>query len=95
MRDSTFSSRAYGTRESKEIAIEGRLQFDLLTVRCKTTILLIKASCAAYGESDGILSRDSHAGNTAGTQIVIVLPQLCFVELSWRAKRRRPPLADL
>ncbi|GAQ79793.1 DNA polymerase delta catalytic subunit [Klebsormidium nitens] len=30
MRDTTFSSKAYGTRESKEITIEGRLQFDVL-----------------------------------------------------------------
>ncbi|CAN6476021.1 unnamed protein product [Victoria cruziana] len=30
MKDTTFSSRQYGTRESKEVAIEGRLQFDLL-----------------------------------------------------------------
>ncbi|KAL8166299.1 hypothetical protein V2J09_007798 [Rumex salicifolius] len=30
MKDATFSSRQYGTRESKEIAIEGRVQFDLL-----------------------------------------------------------------
>ncbi|CAM8917107.1 unnamed protein product [Rhodiola kirilowii] len=29
VRDSTFSSRQYGTRESKEVIIEGRLQFDL------------------------------------------------------------------
>nr|WDA42964.1 DNA polymerase delta catalytic subunit [Fagopyrum tataricum] len=32
MKDSTFSSRQYGTRESKEIAIEGRVQFDLLQI---------------------------------------------------------------
>ncbi|KAK9314188.1 DNA polymerase family B-domain-containing protein [Lipomyces starkeyi] len=30
MKDSTFSSKAYGTRESKVINIDGRLQFDLL-----------------------------------------------------------------
>eukprot|EP00898_Chlorokybus_atmophyticus_P007411 jgi/Chlat1/7671/Chrsp64S09160 len=30
MKDTTFSSRAYGTRESKEITIEGRVQFDVL-----------------------------------------------------------------
>ncbi|XP_031473442.1 DNA polymerase delta catalytic subunit isoform X2 [Nymphaea colorata] len=30
MKDTTFSSRQYGTRESKEVAIEGRVQFDLL-----------------------------------------------------------------
>ena len=30
MRNTTFSSKAYGTRESKEITIEGRVQFDLL-----------------------------------------------------------------
>ncbi|KAK9459194.1 DNA polymerase family B-domain-containing protein [Lipomyces oligophaga] len=30
MKDSTFSSKAYGTRESKVINIEGRLQFDML-----------------------------------------------------------------
>ncbi|KAJ1685857.1 hypothetical protein LUZ63_017247 [Rhynchospora breviuscula] len=30
VRDSTFSSRQYGVRESKEITIEGRVQFDLL-----------------------------------------------------------------
>ncbi|KNA03069.1 hypothetical protein SOVF_212670 [Spinacia oleracea] len=30
VKDATFSSRQYGTRESKEVAIEGRLQFDLL-----------------------------------------------------------------
>eukprot|EP00899_Mesostigma_viride_P005512 jgi/Mesvir1/14962/Mv14630-RA.2 len=30
VRDTTFSSKAYGTRESKEITIEGRVQFDLL-----------------------------------------------------------------
>jgi DNA polymerase delta subunit 1 len=32
MRDTVFSSRAYGTRESKEITIDGRVQFDLFTV---------------------------------------------------------------
>ena len=32
MRDTVFSSRAYGTRESKEITIDGRVQFDLYTV---------------------------------------------------------------
>ncbi|KAI3451580.1 hypothetical protein Pfo_008245 [Paulownia fortunei] len=30
IKDSTFSSRQYGTRESKEVTIEGRVQFDLL-----------------------------------------------------------------
>ena len=30
MRDTVFSSKAYGTRENKEITIEGRVQFDLL-----------------------------------------------------------------
>ncbi|KAL4183669.1 hypothetical protein AMTRI_Chr11g156270 [Amborella trichopoda] len=32
IKDTTFSSRQYGTRESKEVAIEGRVQFDLLQV---------------------------------------------------------------
>ncbi|XP_057550361.1 DNA polymerase delta catalytic subunit isoform X1 [Amaranthus tricolor] len=32
VKDTTFSSRQYGTRESKEVAIEGRVQFDLLQV---------------------------------------------------------------
>lgn len=32
MKDSRFSSKAYGTRESKDINIEGRVQFDLLPV---------------------------------------------------------------
>ena len=30
MRDTKFSSKAYGTHEYKEITIEGRVQFDLL-----------------------------------------------------------------
>jgi DNA polymerase delta subunit 1 len=30
MRDSTFSSKAYGTHDYKDIAIEGRVQFDLM-----------------------------------------------------------------
>ena len=30
MRDAQFSSKAYGTREYKEISIDGRIQFDLL-----------------------------------------------------------------
>ena len=30
MRNTTFSSKAYGTRETKEITLEGRVQFDLL-----------------------------------------------------------------
>lgn len=30
MRDSQFSSKAYGTHEFKEITIEGRVQFDLM-----------------------------------------------------------------
>ena len=30
MSDATFSSRAYGTRESKEVKIDGRVNFDLL-----------------------------------------------------------------
>ncbi|KAL4323409.1 hypothetical protein GQ457_11G012850 [Hibiscus cannabinus] len=30
VKDTTFSSRQYGTRESKEVAVEGRVQFDLL-----------------------------------------------------------------
>ncbi|KAL5555418.1 hypothetical protein UlMin_037654 [Ulmus minor] len=30
VKDTTFSSRQYGTRESKEVKIEGRVQFDLL-----------------------------------------------------------------
>ncbi|KAH9310163.1 hypothetical protein KI387_038074 [Taxus chinensis] len=30
VKDTTFSSRQYGIRESKEVAIEGRVQFDLL-----------------------------------------------------------------
>ncbi|XP_020112061.1 DNA polymerase delta catalytic subunit [Ananas comosus] len=30
IRDTTFSSRQYGLRESKEVTIEGRVQFDLL-----------------------------------------------------------------
>ncbi|XP_076949772.1 DNA polymerase delta catalytic subunit-like [Bidens hawaiensis] len=29
VRDTTFSSRQYGTRESKEVTLEGRVQFDL------------------------------------------------------------------
>eukprot|EP00727_Mastigamoeba_balamuthi_P014291 m51a1_g9485 dna polymerase delta catalytic subunit, putative (1039) ;mRNA; r:626019-630517 len=32
MRDSKFSSKAYGTRESKEIVIDGRVPFDILQV---------------------------------------------------------------
>lgn len=31
MKDAQFSSKAYGTREFKDISIEGRVQFDLLT----------------------------------------------------------------
>ncbi|XP_027357165.1 DNA polymerase delta catalytic subunit isoform X2 [Abrus precatorius] len=30
VKDTTFSSRQYGTRESKEVTVEGRVQFDLL-----------------------------------------------------------------
>jgi DNA polymerase delta subunit 1 len=30
--DSTFSSKAYGIRENKEIKIEGRIQFDILPI---------------------------------------------------------------
>jgi hypothetical protein len=30
IRDAQFSSKAYGTREYKEISIDGRIQFDLL-----------------------------------------------------------------
>ncbi|KAF0894590.1 hypothetical protein E2562_001890 [Oryza meyeriana var. granulata] len=30
VRDTTFSSRQYGVRESKDVAVEGRVQFDLL-----------------------------------------------------------------
>ena len=30
MKDTTFSSKAYGTRESKDVTIEGRVQFDVL-----------------------------------------------------------------
>jgi DNA polymerase delta subunit 1 len=30
MKDTSFSSKAYGTRESKDISIEGRVQFDVL-----------------------------------------------------------------
>ena len=30
MRDSQFSSKAYGTHEYKELSIDGRVQFDLL-----------------------------------------------------------------
>ncbi|KAK3211470.1 hypothetical protein Dsin_016176 [Dipteronia sinensis] len=30
VKDATFSSRQYGTRESKEVTVEGRVQFDLL-----------------------------------------------------------------
>ncbi|URD93395.1 DNA polymerase [Musa troglodytarum] len=30
VRDTTFSSRQYGVRESKEVTVEGRVQFDLL-----------------------------------------------------------------
>ncbi|XP_024457292.1 DNA polymerase delta catalytic subunit isoform X2 [Populus trichocarpa] len=32
IKDATFSSRQYGTRESKEVTVEGRVQFDLLQV---------------------------------------------------------------
>ena len=32
MKDSTFESKAYGKRVNKVIAIEGRVQFDLLQV---------------------------------------------------------------
>ncbi|KAG5019453.1 hypothetical protein JHK87_015308 [Glycine soja] len=32
VKDTTFSSRQYGTRESKEVTVEGRVQFDLLQV---------------------------------------------------------------
>ncbi|KAF4377123.1 hypothetical protein F8388_017527 [Cannabis sativa] len=32
VKDTTFSSRQYGTRESKEVSIEGRVQFDLLQI---------------------------------------------------------------
>eukprot|EP00475_Leptophrys_vorax_P031536 TRINITY_DN4777_c0_g2_i1.p1 TRINITY_DN4777_c0_g2~~TRINITY_DN4777_c0_g2_i1.p1 ORF type:complete len:838 (+),score=202.62 TRINITY_DN4777_c0_g2_i1:254-2515(+) len=32
MKNSQFSSRAYGTHETKDIAIEGRIQFDLLPI---------------------------------------------------------------
>ncbi|XP_012827632.1 PREDICTED: DNA polymerase delta catalytic subunit-like isoform X1 [Erythranthe guttata] len=30
IKDTTFSSRQHGTRESKEVTMEGRVQFDLL-----------------------------------------------------------------
>ena len=30
MKDSQFSSKAYGTHEYKELSIDGRVQFDLL-----------------------------------------------------------------
>ncbi|XVF34040.1 hypothetical protein REPUB_Repub18cG0022900 [Reevesia pubescens] len=30
VKDTTFSSRQYGTRESKEVTVEGRVQFDLI-----------------------------------------------------------------
>lgn len=30
MKDTQFSSKAHGTRESKDITIEGRVQFDVL-----------------------------------------------------------------
>ncbi len=32
MKDSTFESKAYGKRVNKVIAIEGRIQFDMLQV---------------------------------------------------------------
>jgi DNA polymerase delta subunit 1 len=32
IRKSTFSSKAYGTRENKVTTIDGRVQFDMLTV---------------------------------------------------------------
>ncbi|CAL5321177.1 unnamed protein product [Camellia sinensis] len=32
VKETTFSSRQYGTRESKEVTVEGRVQFDLLQV---------------------------------------------------------------
>ncbi|KAF9599784.1 hypothetical protein IFM89_001730 [Coptis chinensis] len=32
VRDATFSSRQYGIRESKEVTLEGRVQFDLLQI---------------------------------------------------------------
>lgn len=32
MKDTTFSSKAYGKRENKEIKIEGRVQFDILPI---------------------------------------------------------------
>ena len=38
MKDSTFESKAYGKRVNKVIAIEGRVQFDLLQVS-KTGLL--------------------------------------------------------
>ena len=42
IRDAQFSSKAYGTREYKEISIDGRIQFDLL-VRAPLSLSLMSS----------------------------------------------------
>ena len=55
MRDATFSSKAYGTQNYKEITIDGRVQFDLLQVSCAAflwaMLLLLLPSCCRASPS--------------------------------------------
>lgn len=54
MTDSTFSSKAIGIRESKDIAIDGRIQFDLLGIMRKDYKLrsyTLNSVCATFLQS--------------------------------------------
>ncbi|XLR35408.1 hypothetical protein S83_063308 [Arachis hypogaea] len=79
VKDTTFSSRQYGTRESKEVAVEGRVQFDLLQLQSedendaepKTKVRLIvpNGSCGGIIGKGGATIRSFIEESQAGIKI--------------------------
>lgn len=87
MKDTTFSSKAYGTRDSKEITIEGRVQFDLMQAVQRDHKLSSYSLNAVSAHFLGEQKEDVHhsaiselqAGTSAGITIIVLISTLFFV----------------
>jgi DNA polymerase delta subunit 1 len=73
--DSTFSSKAYGIRENKEIKIEGRIQFDILPIMRRDYKLRSYTLNAVSAEFLGQQKEDVHHSIITGKFFLITHPQ--------------------
>ena len=90
MMRSLYLSRQYGVRESKDVTIEGRVQFDLLQVVIYFC-LAIKSVFAFFHEIISYVSLSSlpgyDAGYATGLQAEFLFIELCIGTLSWGASK--------